>query len=365
LWPSLAIGSDKAGTEVVATRPAVGTRVALKEPGTALRDGDRQLSSRGETIFRVERIEGAFADVASTIGGVRGWVAADQLLPIGLAFDHFSRKIETRPGEATTYLARGRINVERKELEPAIADFTEAIRLDPRLAAAFRDRGLAWDRKRYFDRAIDDLNEAVRLDPENLDLVMTRGKMCSTRGRHRQAMADFEYIIRMKPGDPAGYLARGEELIEDLEADKAIAELTRALEVDPTCVKALLLRGKAWKRKYAHAAAITDYAEAVRRAPENAEAHRTLAWILATAPIRNFRDGARGVQEGTRACELTNWSDPDSLNALAAACAESGDYASAVKWQSQAVKLLPRDDKTRILFLRRQFMYEAKVPYRD
>jgi tetratricopeptide (TPR) repeat protein len=328
-------------------------------------DGDRKLSSRGETVFRVERIGGEYAEIASADGGVRGWVAADQILPIELARDHFTRKIEAEPGDAAAYLARGRIANERKEIDSAIADFTEAIRRDPKLAAAYRDRGLAWDMKRYFDRAIDDLNEAIRLEPENLDLVMTRGKMCSSRGRHHQAMADFEYLIRMKPGDPAGYVARAEELIEDLEADKAIAELTRALEVDPTCVKALLLRGKAWKRKYDHAAAIADYAEAVRRFPEGAEAHRSLAWILATCPLRNFRDGARGVQEGTRACELTGWNNADCLNALAAACAEAGDYASAVKWQSRAVELLPLDDKTRPLFRRRLFMYEFKHPYRD
>ena len=61
---------------------------------------------------------------------------------------------------------------------------------------------------------------------------MTRGKVCSSRGRHKQAMADFEYVIRMRPADPAGYVARAEELIEDLQADTAIAELTRAIELD-------------------------------------------------------------------------------------------------------------------------------------
>ncbi len=42
----------------------------------------------------------------------------------------------------------------------------------------------------------------------------------------------------------------------------------------------------------------------------------------------------------TRACELTQWRDPDCLDTLAAACAEVGDFASAIKWQTQAVKLV-------------------------
>jgi len=32
------------------------------------------------------------------------------------------------------------------------------------------------------------------------------------------------------------------------------------------------------------------------------------------------------------------------LDALAAACADAGDFASAVKWQSKAIKLLKHDD---------------------
>ena len=68
---------------------------------------------------------------------------------------------------------------------------------------------------------------------------------------------------------------------------------------------------------------------------------------------------------GRAACELTGWKSPECLNALAAACAESGDYEAAVKWQSRAVELLPLDDKVRPLFRRRLFIYEAKHPYRD
>ena len=48
------------------------------------------------------------------------------------------------------------------------------------------------------------------------------------------------------------------------------------------------------------------------------------------------------------ACELTHWNSPECLDALSAACAEAGDFTSAVKWQSRAVQLLPAGDKTRV-----------------
>ena len=65
------------------------------------------------------------------------------------------------------------------------------------------------------------------------------------------------------------------------------------------------------------------------------------------------------------ACELTHWKSAECLDALSAAYAEAGDFTSAVKWQSQAVKLLPAGDETRALYRRRLYMYEFKRPHRD
>ena len=349
--------------------------MVLKDSRTPLRDGDRELPNRGECLFRIARLGADMADIVTEDGTVRGWVKTDQILPLETAAEHFSRRIAAAPGDGEAYQTRGRIWIEKeewdraladldaairlapddprshhlrgvvlarkKELVKAIAEFSEAIRLDPAFALAFRDRGLAWDARRFFDQAIADLNEAVRLDPGNLAFLLSRGRVCSSRGRHNQAMADFESVIRMQPGDPTGYVARGEELMEDLQSEAAIADFTRALELDPNLVSALVLRAKAWRRRFDYARAIADLAEATRRAPTDPEPHRALAWLLATCPQREFRDGPRAVQEGTAACELTHWNNPECLDALAAAYAEAGDFASAVKWQTRAVELAP------------------------
>ena len=66
----------------------------------------------------------------------------------------------------------------------------------------------------------------------------------------------------------------------------------------------------------------------------------TLARILGTCFEDHFRNGKWAMAEATRACELTRWRDPDCLDTLAAACAEVGDYDAAMKWQTQAIKLV-------------------------
>jgi len=378
---------------------AVQARVVLKDLRTPLRDGDRELPSRGECLFRIARLGPDMADIVAENGTVRGWVKIDQILPLEAAAEHFSRRIASAPRDCEAYQTRARIWIEKeawdralsdldtairlapadsrnhhlrgvvlarkKEFIKAITAFSEAIRLDPAFALAFRDRGLAWDARRFFDQAIADLNEAVRLDPGNVALVLTRGKVCSTRGRHNQAMSDFAWVIRTQPGDPKGYMARGEELMEDLQSEAAIADFTKALELDPTLVLALLLRAKTWRRRFDYPQAISDLTDATHRAPTDPEPHRALAWLLATCPLRESRDGPRAVQEGTAACELTHWKNSECLDALSAACAESGDFTSAVKWQTRAVDLLPVGEPKRALLRRRLFLYEGKHTYRD
>ena len=55
-------------------------------------------------------------------------------------------------------------HAQRKEFDAAIADYTEAIRLNPKDEALYYNRGNAHFCKAEYDRAIDDYSEAVRLD---------------------------------------------------------------------------------------------------------------------------------------------------------------------------------------------------------
>ncbi len=52
------------------------------------------------------------------------------------------------------------------DYDRAIADFTEAIRLDPKLGSAFSNRGLAYEKKGGFDRAIADFQSGHQAEPQ-------------------------------------------------------------------------------------------------------------------------------------------------------------------------------------------------------
>jgi tetratricopeptide (TPR) repeat protein len=68
------------------------------------------------------------------------------------------------------------------------------------------------------------------------------------------------------------------------------------------------------------------------------------------------------LKEATEACELSAWKSPADIESLAGAHAELGDYASAIKYQKQALDLIPKELRT--LADSRLTEYVAGRPYR-
>jgi tetratricopeptide (TPR) repeat protein len=89
-----------------------------------------------------------------------------------------------------------------------------------------------------------------------------------------------------------------------------------------------------------------------------------LAWVVATSPREDLRDGRIAVILAERAAVATHRKDPAILDTLAAGLAEAGRFADAVLVQREALGLL-RDDKSKADYGSRQKLYESNSPYRD
>ena len=109
--------------------------------------------------------------------------------------------------------------------------------------------------------------------------------------------------------------------------------------------------------------AMSHYEAAVRLRPGDLQAVNDLAWLLATCSLDEVRDGRRALQLASRLADLQGPSRFAVLDTLAAAHAEQGQFAQAVKWQTKAVELSPAASKDELQA--RLELYRAEKPYRD
>ena len=91
--------------------------------------------------------------------------------------------------------------------------------------------------------------------------------------------------------------------------------------------------------------AIADWKHALRLDPTHAWTYDSLAWIHAASEDSKYRNGTKAVEYATKACQLTDWTEPFSLATLAQAHAECGQFGQAVRWQKKALDLAPAEQK--------------------
>src|SRR5262249_24300464 len=69
----------------------------------------------------------------------------------------------------------------------------------------------------------------------------------------------------------------------------------------------------------------------------------SMAWFLCTSKYDAVRNGQEALEQAIKACELTDYKAPTCLDTLAAAYAEVGDFASAVRWSERTIELTVDD----------------------
>ena len=106
-----------------------------------------------------------------------------------------------------------------------------------------------------------------------------------------------------------------------------------------------------------------DLDEGIRLSPEDDDTWSDRAWLLATSPNAEHRDGNLAVAAASKACELSYWNGFRELDVLAAAYAEDDEFEQAVKWQEKAVAMLPPSQRAE--YESRLKLYKEGKTYRE
>jgi tetratricopeptide (TPR) repeat protein len=262
---------------------------------------------------------------------------------------------ENFSGVSTLSTIGAAVTEEKKAVyDRAIADFTQAIRLDPDNAEGYLERGIAYDSKGDYDRAIADYNQAIRLNPDYYTAYNNRGDAYGGKGDYDRAIADYNQVIRLNPDIDAAFNNRGLVYKNKGDYDMAIADYTQAIRINPYYAIGFNNRGLAYYDKGDFDMAIADFTQAIRLDPDNAQAYKNRgdAYI-------GKRDYDRAITDLNQAIRL----DPDNaiaLNSRAIAYNYKGDYDRAITDYTQVIRL---DPDYVYAYLRRGVAYAFKKDY--
>jgi len=101
---------------------------------------------------------------------------------------------------AEEYLKRGENYFSKSKFDEAIADFSEAIKLEPDNPFSYNKRGSAYMNKKEYDLALSDFNKAIELYPNKVgSFYADRGVTYVYKGDNVSAISDLEIAINIDP----------------------------------------------------------------------------------------------------------------------------------------------------------------------
>ena len=231
----------------------------------------------------------------------------------------------------------------------AMADFTEAIRLDPNNAVAYNERGTAFHQSAEYNRALEDLNQAIRLNPDFADAYLKRGDTNYFLRDFSHAVEDYTKSIQLDPKNKYAYMERAWAYQFQAEYDPAIEDYTKAIQLDPKYKKAYMERGRTYREKEEdlkitsdsykpnYTAAIADFTRVIQLDPNYADAYSERALTY-----HSKKDYDRAIADLTRAMQI----DPNNKNFYkyrGDAYMEKKDYTRAIADYEAALRIEPND----------------------
>lgn len=275
-----------------------------------------------------------------------------------------TRTIELDPDgplAAKAYDNRGSAKYSRGDSAGALADYTSAISLTrneihPENAEVYSHRGMVKLDLRDWDGALVDSSNAIAVRSENSLAKRVISQAISAKSPLEFDFGYYAARSRPAPEDPHTYINRGLACRARGDWSGAIAEFTRAIELDAVDDEAYRLRGTVRRATGDWRGAIADFSKAIEANSDSAEPYG------ARAVARQFNSDATGAMED---CSNTIRLDPkDGANYVLRGQLDyyAQSFTNAVRDFAKAVELNPSDDHARFgLWLVRARLGEAEA----
>jgi tetratricopeptide (TPR) repeat protein len=262
---------------------------------------------------------------------------------------------------------------QNNEFDKAIKLCDESISLSPDYDYAYGLRANCYSELGKYELALSDCNTAIQLNPSYAHPYSLRARIYTRKRDLTNSLADCSMAISLAPAEAYSYGLRGWIHMQQGNTNAALEDLTTAIDLDPNSLyplqsrawlylesgdsvsaladarKAISLEGPEGTSKYYIPAIYAQmgkpeealqYCDKLLEAnPEHPQTLNAKAYILCTDPNDNIRNGKEAVRLAELAIKLGTVKNPNFMDTLACAYAETGQFEKAIALQKEVLEL--------------------------
>ncbi len=240
-----------------------------------------------------------------------------------------------------------------------------AIDIDPHNAYVHQNLGMYWFRHDRPDLALQLLRESDRLHPGDPGGLNALGWVLMTQGHTAEAQEKFHEVLKINPNDAQALCTLGTLAVSSGKINEGIDLIRKAVDARPSHTE--------YRYELAHALVAADhlpealdqYRTVLHYDPHFLPALKDMAWLLATCPRPEIRNGPEAVSLAERACHITRNNDPQCLNVLDVAYAEAGRFPDAIAAADHERELYMQSGNTNAAMMAEQriTLYHQSKPF--
>jgi tetratricopeptide (TPR) repeat protein len=182
--------------------------------------------------------------------------------------------------------------------------FRHALAVTQNNDVAENNLGIVFLGQGKLDEAISLLQAAVDLRPDNSPAQENLAKALLQKGQVPDALIHYRKLLELQPDNIEVHNIVGTVLVQQGRAREGIEEWEKVLAIEP----------------------------------DNGNAMSNLAWVFATSPDDDLRDGTKAVQLAEQAQRISGGRIPILFRTLAAAYAENGRFSEAIQAAQQGIE---------------------------
>ena len=291
-------------------------------------------------------------------------LAEDGRIDEAIAQYELALKIEPAYAEAHNNLAAALAS--RGRIDEAITHYQKALQAKPDYAEAHNNLAVVLAGRGRIVEALAHFQNALEIQPDYAEAHYNLGLALAGRGQVAEAIVHYHTALAINPDYADAHYGLAVALAGKGQVAEAIIHYRKTLASKPDFAAAHYNLGTALLQCGQVAEAIVHYRKVLRTRPGDVDALNNTAWLLATQPDPQLRDGAAALTLARRAAKLAP-GDPNILGTLAVACAEAGRFTEAAKTARQAVDLaVQQGNRALAESIRGKIpLYEAGQPFHE